>query len=72
MGWSNPDPRKATPRYLCIRPTTPPLYQGAGKVGTMRPEDLLASGRHKSLLGMQGRRFDPGEDSLLFTSSIPR
>ena len=31
MVWSDPDTRKATARYLCLRPTTQPLYQGAGK-----------------------------------------
>ena len=44
MVWSNPDIRKATARYLCIRPTTQPLYHGAGKAVAMRPEASFASG----------------------------
>ena len=44
MVWNNPDTIKATARYLCIRSTTQPLYQGAGKARTMRPEESFASG----------------------------
>ena len=40
--------RKATARYLCIRPTTQPLHQGAGKAGITRPEELCAKWSTKS------------------------
>ena len=64
--WSDPDTRKATARYLCIRPTTQPLHQGAGNAGTTRPEESIAKWSYKSTCGSEGRGFEPREDGSAF------
>ena len=65
--WSDPDTRKATARYLCIRPTTQPLYQGAGKPEKGGQKSRLPSGATNLACGMQGRWFDSREDGFCFS-----
>ena len=40
--WSTLHARKATARYLYVRPTTQLLYQGAGTAGKTSPEGWFA------------------------------
>ena len=61
LGLVTPNPKKATARSLCIRPTTQLLHQGAGDAGRPKPEASLASAttNHRGQkLGAQGRGFE--------------
>ena len=72
MVWSDSDTRKATARYLGIRPTTQPLYQGTGKLELQGQKSCSRSAASNLTCEVQVCGFDPREDGLLFTSSIPR
>ena len=56
--WSNPDTRKATARYVCIRPTTQSHYLGAGKPEKRGHKSCLPSEVTNLACGMQSGRFD--------------
>ena len=65
--WGDPDTRKATATFLCIRPTTQPIHQGAENARKTRQEESFAKWSTKYLAcGMQGCGFDSREEGFAF------
>ena len=65
--WGDSDTRKATARFLCIRPTTQPINQGTENTGKTRQEESFAKWSTKYLAcGMQGCGFDSQEEGFAF------
>ena len=65
--WGDSDTRKATARFLCIRPTTQPINQGTENTGKTRQEESFAKWSTKYLAcGKQGCGFDSREEGFAF------